>query len=159
MRCNGRFGRVEWRAGCVTLLLGLGGCASPPSVGPLIRSAGAVLEQEQKLLEGDAVRVAEAARLQRAGLDAGFESDLRTRPQLDADWVLEGAKTYVAAREVLLEHELAGRESIQVRQENLRLAGAAMRRASEVIERQDELFAGVPDVRRWLTNPTKETGR
>ncbi len=162
MRYGVRIGRLNgWTRGlCLSVsALAMSGCASPPSVNLLLRSAETAIAQEQKLLDEDAQRQVAWASQRRAAVDAGFESDVRGRPSLDVQWILEGVSAYTEVREHLMRSELQMQEAIDRRRENMKLAGEAIERGAVLLERQDELLAGVPDLRRWVVNQLKETKR
>ena len=137
-------------AAVVFTLFSLLGCASPPSVAPLLRSADLAITQEQQLLNDDSARRSQWFAQQRDALAGGFEADLNSQPQLDSAWVLEGVHAYTAACELLLRHELDLQQQTKTRGKNLQQASAAIRRAVGLIEQQDQLFQRIPDLRRWM---------
>jgi len=128
----------------------LGGCASPPSVAPLLEQAERVLRDERRLLATDAARSEAWFDQQRAALAAAFEADLADRDALTAEWVRTGVTAYVAAREALVEREMQLARQRQVRMQNLDLASLAQRRAIALIQQQDDLLRWMPDLRRWI---------
>ncbi|MBI1373903.1 MAG: hypothetical protein GC159_14365 [Phycisphaera sp.] len=132
---------------------GLGACASPPSIEPLLRSAENAMRDEQRLLDDDRVRHGQWFDQQRATLEAAYAADLAARPatELDRAWVRDGTAVYVAAREAMLRHELELQRQNDVRRRNLQLADMAVQQAVALMQQQDQLFERVPDVRRWLT--------
>ena len=138
----------------LAVIMALAGCTSPPAVGPLLRSVGQVLAQEQKLLGDDAARDAEYLAQNQAALVEAFEADLREQQDPSPQWVLEATRVYVASREALLRHDAQLQRQREIRADNLRMATQAQQRALELIEKQDQLVtsAGV-DVWR-LTLPT-----
>ena len=151
MRCGNR--NVIGRVSGVLCAVLLAGCASPPSVTPLLRVVGQALEEERSHLEADRRRQSAWIADQRDALRAGFDADLREQAALDATWVSEAVRVYVLAREALIEHEHAVRQELERRAGNLQLAKQAQARAIELIERQDALWRDVPDLRRWLGTP------
>lgn len=128
----------------------VGGCSTPPSVPLLVNVAGKVIQQEQQHLSDDSQRLSQWYTQQRSALEAGFNADLAARDQLDADWVAQGARVYVTAREMLLEHELETKRQIELRQENLRLAGESLDRAAIVLQQQDQLLWSATRLRQWI---------
>lgn len=161
MRCGvwTRWRRIAGIGLWVSAMGGVSGCASPPSVTLLLRSAETAIAQEQRLLEEDAQRQGAWVLQQRKLIEAGFMADLRSKPALEPQWVLEGTAVYVEAREQLLRHELELRQATEARRQNMRLAGRAIERGVSLLEQQDTLLADVPDLRRWLANSTKEQNR
>lgn len=142
---TGRRGRERGgvAAACVIgglLATALGGCASPPSVTPLLRLAEEAVRKEALRVEADAGRDADRLEGTRRSLRDAYDADLAERGELDAAWVREATDVYVAAREALVRHELALRDERRVRAENLRLAADATERAAELLERQDDLI-------------------
>lgn len=128
------------------------GCASPPSVSPLLRVADRALADESRLVADDAARQAAWVEQQRRSLGDAFALDLKGRETLDPRWVMTGAEAYVAAREALLRHEVGLQRQTQLRRDNLAAASRAITRAVELIEKQDALFEPIPDIRRWNFN-------
>ena len=156
MRCNNRWtvNATGWLA-ITAIMIGLGGCASPPAVGPLMRVVQKALRQEQAMVQTDQQRTTAAMDQRRATLKAAFDADMNEQTALDKQWVDEQVSVYVAAREALVRHELDMQQQYQQRQQNLGDALAAQQRAIELIERQDALFASLPDARRWLGHQEK----
>lgn len=154
--------RAQWTRRAVTavslglIALLLSRCSSPPSVAPLVRVSVTAIEQERAQLAVDATRQTQWYDQQRQSLEAGFAADLGTRPTLDAEWVKQGVQAYVAAREMLVRHELSAARALETRQENLAHAADALRRAVALIEQQDQLFEDVPDLRRWLNDSMQQ---
>lgn len=136
----------------ICLLLPLCACASPPSVVPLLRVAERAIGDEQRLLGEDAIRGSHWFEQQRRVLDDAYAADLRGRPERasDPEWVLAGTEVYTAAREALLRHAWELERQSELRRDNLGTASQAIRRAAELIEKQDALFADVPDLRQIL---------
>ncbi len=137
----------------VVVALIAGGCASPPSVTPLLRITERALMRESARLNDDADRDAEYARQTLRSLEDAFDRDLEQADGLTADWVRDATSVYIAARETLLRHELALARERQARSDNLYAAASATRRAIGLIEQQDKLLNGVvgEDIRRLLT--------
>lgn len=136
----------------VVVTLIAGGCASPPSVTPLLRVTERALMRESARLNDDADRDAQYARQTLRSLNDAFDRDLEQENELTADWVRDATSVYVAAREALLRHELALARERQIRSDNLQTAASATRRAIGLIEQQDKLLNGVvgEDIRRLL---------
>jgi hypothetical protein len=128
----------------------VGGCASPPSVVPLLEQTQRVLREERRLLAADAERSEAWFDQQRSALAAAFEADLAARDALNAEWVRTGVTAYVAAREALVEQETQLARQRQVRMQNLDLASLAQRRAIALIQQQDDLLSWTPDLRQWI---------
>lgn len=129
------------------------GCASPPSVVPLLEQVHHVLADQQQDLQQRAEQDAVRFDQQRQMLQQAYEADLTARPQLDADWVRDGTAAYVTALEAMLRHELQLTDQLRTRGRNLELAADAQRRAIRLIQRQDELLERLPDLRRWIDQP------
>lgn len=129
-----------------------GGCASPPSVTPLLRVTERALMRESARLDDDADRDAQYARQTLRSLEDAFDRDLEQADELTIDWVRDATSVYVAAREALLRHEHALARERQARSDNLQTAASATRRAIGLIEQQDKLLTGVvgEDIRRLL---------
>jgi hypothetical protein len=145
----------SWRFGGGLLFgaMALLGCASPPSVLPLIRIADRALAEESQNLDADGRRIAAWLDQQRQSLADALEADVRAQAGLDAEWVMTGTQAYAAAREALLRHELSLELQRQRRRQNLQAASAALQRAAGLIEQQDRLLEPIPDLRRWLVAP------
>jgi len=118
-------------------------------VTPLLRATEAALEHEATRLDTDRARVTEHARQTRAALDDAFAADLDTVDVIDKQWALEAAQVYAAAREAVALHERDARAQLDAREENLRLAAEAQRRAIALLERQDRLIAQTVGVDVW----------
>jgi len=131
-------------------MLWCAGCASPPSVAPLLRAADQAVQQEHRLLADDHERRRLEFDRQRDDLAAAFEADLAAQAQLDPQWVAQGVRAYVAAREGLLDHQHTLDEQYATRRDNLATASQAIARAVSLLEQQDQLFKDIPDLRRWL---------
>ena len=146
-----------------TLLPGVllsGGCASPPSVAPLLRVSQQAMLAEVEHLNVDATRDAEQMKQSRASLDAAFDADLQQREQaggLDAQWVRDAMEVYVPTREALVRHEASLTAERRTRQDNLRTAAEAQQRALELLEQQDKLITDTTHFNVWqllqLENP------
>ena len=139
-------------------LVALQACASPPSLLPLLRIADKAIAQETTLLDTDAARATAWLNQQRDDLTDAYKADLAERNTLDPDWVLSATATYSAARESLLRHELSLDRQHEIRRDNLAAASQALQRAIHLTELQDNLFADIPDLRRWLLTPSPSTG-
>ena len=125
-----------------------GGCAAPDAVGPLLAAGERVMVEEAEHLESDAARDAQWLTQSREALEQGYVRDLEEREGLDAAWVMQATRVYVAAREELLRHELVLDRQRQQRRENLHDAAAAVSRARELLEQQRALWPEQWDVRR-----------
>lgn len=147
------------RATVSLALMVLTGCASPPSVTPLMRVVEGALRAEALRVEGDIERLAEWHALQARTLRDGFEADLDARPTLDRQWVSEHVSVYTAAREALLRHQIEQATAAARRRANLETAAEAQRRAIGLIEQQDALLQRVPDLRRWMIEQQQENSR
>lgn len=143
-------GRPIWCLVAVMLM----GCASPPSVAPLMRVVDDALNRERALLATDAQQHDRWYTQQRETLRRGFEADLRNQQAPDHKWMADHVAVYVAAREALLQAALGQRAASEQRIDNLRMASTAQRRALALIEQQDELFGHTPDLRRWWQERT-----
>ena len=132
------------------------GCASPPSVTPLLRISERALMREAAQQAIDAERDAEHLRQTRRSLEQAYNQDLAQAQALTTEWVREATQAYVSAREVLLRHENELSRERRARVENLQAAASATRRAISLIEQQDKLLTGAmgEDLRRILnSNP------
>lgn len=144
------------RYGCLLTLILLasltGGCASPPSVVPLLRVTEHALINEAARLNNDAARDSAHIRQTLRSLQDAYDQDLSQTNELTAGWVREATGVYVAAREAVVRHELVLAQERQAREDNLRSAAAATRRAINLIEQQDKLLNSVAgeDLRRLL---------
>ena len=121
------------------VLLGAG-CTTPPAAPRLLAVVDGVLEQEGVLVREEESRDAEMLAQARAGLEAGFEADLRSQTQLQAEWVLSASRVYAAALVELGKHEAKLAEERRVRLENLEVAREAQERARQLLEQQDALL-------------------
>lgn len=145
------------------VVLAVGGCATPPSVAPLLHVAQRAVREEATWQEADLVRDLEQVEADRRMLATAFEKDLQARETLDTAWVRDAVVVYTAAREELMRHEAALREARLRRADNLRTADEAVGRALWLLERQDALLEQSVggNVWRWLLQgqPMKETTR
>lgn len=120
--------------------LGTVGCASPPSVVPLLTMA-------KKQMQNEAAQVAAATKRDQAeitrsqaALKAGFDADLASQSKLTAAWVKEETAGYVAARAALVEQSDKLKQEQTQRIDNLNAAASAQQRAIELLQRQDALI-------------------
>jgi len=143
-RKGGRWTRWSCAAVCaVQAATGISGCATPPSVDPLLDVVDGALKQEAALVTADAARDGEALAQARAGREAGFEADLRQRQTLEAEWVLSASRLYAAALVELGRHEARLADQRRVRLENLAVAREAQGRARELLAQQDALLGAL----------------
>ncbi len=140
-------------------LVVLAGCASPPSVTPLMRVVASTLDTEAQRVDADIEQVMRWHTAQKQALRAGFEADLASQATLEPRWVSEHVLVYVTARELLLNNRLEQVAAAEQRRTNLELAAEAQRRAIGLIEQQDALLQRVPDLRRWVIEQQREDGR
>ncbi len=136
-------------SGAAGALLMLIGCTSPPAVTPLLRATATALEDEATRLEADRARAAEHGRQTRAALDDAFAADLDTVDVIEKRWALEAAQMYAAARERVALHQRDVQAELAARQDNLRLAAEAQRRAIALLEQQDRLIVETVGVDVW----------
>ncbi len=149
---------IVWPAILAGVLLWTAGCASPPSVVPLLQVVDQALVGEQDAIQTEVRRQAARSEQDRLSLDDAFEADLADQAELDHQWVADHARVYAVARESLLREQFAQQQTLATRQENLALAREAQARAVRLIQRQDQLFRDVPDLRRWVQDMlNKET--
>ena len=134
----------------VCAFVAITGCASPPSVVPLMAQVQNVLADENRLLAEDYERQQQWIDQQRQTIAAAFDADMIAREQLDIDWIRHHVAAYVAAREALSDHTTKLQQEFTVRQSNLADAALAQQKAIELIQRQDDLLERVPDLRRWM---------
>lgn len=145
--------RSGWMMACalavaVAVVL-MGGCASPPSVTPLLRVSEAALLAEAARLNEDATRDAQWIEQARDALEQAYDADLAQTAELSPAWVREATQVYVAAREALVRHELALRQERAQRAQNLRAAAEATRRATAILQQQDALVTGLAGGDAW----------
>lgn len=124
-------------------VLSCSGCTSPSSAAPLLRVTERALSEESQRLSQDAERDRDYVRQSLDMLEDAYVRDLERAEDLNAKWVREATLVYVAAREALIRHEQALARERDDRAENLRTAGAAVRRALSLIEQQDHILRGV----------------
>lgn len=125
------------------------GCASPPSVAPLLRVTQTAIEAEAAQLEADAHRDAQWIDQTRTALAQAYEADLAQTSDLSPQWVRDATSVYVAAREALLQHEMNLREQRLQRAANLRAASQATQRARAILEKQDALLTQLVGIEGW----------
>ena len=77
---------------------------------------------------------------QRQRLDAAFDDDVRARPALDADWIIEHRKAYAAGLDLLLTQRRAADQADAVQRDNLRAIDAALARLRRLQQAQLELL-------------------
>ena len=155
MRFTGTRTTSKWLV-AATIVLGMASCASPPAVGPLLAVVDRAIAGEQQRLKVDLQRHIARVSGDRDVLTRAFDADLQTQQELTADWVRDHAMVYAVAREALAEHATALEAEAVQRQKNLADARRAQRAAIGLIEQQDQLFAAVPDARRWLADLAAE---
>ena len=76
--------------------------------------------------------------IERKRLDAAFDVDVRQRPDLTADWVIEHRKAYAIGLDALSAERWARRDAIQVDREN----AASAREAIALLERIHNIESG-----------------
>lgn len=123
-----------------TIAAALTGCATPPSVSPLMRVVDRVLGEEILHLEADAARDAEHLRQTREALADAFDADLAGQQSLTAEWVRSAVRAYASAGESLARHEADRARQRSSRADNLRAAIEAQRRALAILEQRDRLI-------------------
>ena len=96
--------------GIPLVMLLIAGCASPPSVSPLLRISASAVEAERSHLAADLERQSQWYEQQRQMLHSGFAADLEAQIDINADWVQRGVNAYVTARELVLRDELVPRQ-------------------------------------------------
>ena len=121
----------------------LAGCATPPSVAPLLRVTERALSEESGRLAEDAERDRAHTRQVLGSLEDAYRRDLEQVGELTPGWVLEATTVYVAARDALIRHEYSLAQERDNRADNLRAAASATRRAILLIEQQDGILRGV----------------
>lgn len=136
----------------------VGGCASPPAVGPLLRVVERAIADESDRLDVDRQRGQAWVDQQREALTDGFEADLSAQASLSADWVRDHALVYALAREAMARHEIELRREYEQRQANLNDARRAQQAAVMLVEQQDGLLSVLPDPRRWLSDAVGPAG-
>ncbi len=124
------------------------GCAAPRAVEPLLETGERVMVEEAERLEVDGGREARWLAQSRELLEEAYERDLLERGELEAEWVMQATRGYIAAREALLRHELDLERQRDRRRENLLEAAEAVARARELLARQGEIWPEKWDVRR-----------
>ncbi len=171
-------------AGAMVAGLVLTGCASPPSVVPLLELTRRAVLEEAARLEGDARREGLYLAAARDSVAAAYQADLFEQADrmvagdseagiggVDAEWVSEATHGYVLAREELLRREVEAGTERAIRAENLRAAAEAQTRAIELLQSQDRLLhrlmggvdagrliaplTGGPTVPRAVESPTR----
>ena len=135
------------------LVLSAGGCATPPSVAPLLRVTERALLDETARLEDDAQRDTIYTQQTLRTLEDAYNRDLDQAEALTPDWVRDATSVYVAARETIVIHQQALTRGRLDRADNLKAAAAATRQAIALIEQQDKLLGGSLDenLRRLIT--------
>jgi len=133
--------------------LSAGGCATPPSVAPLLRVTERALLDETARLEDDAQRDTIYTQQTLRTLEDAYNRDLDQAEALTPDWVRDATSVYVAARETIVIHQQALTRGRLDRADNLKAAAAATRQAIALIEQQDKLLGGSLDenLRRLIT--------
>ncbi len=149
-----RLRRVYVFSAALVLVSLLGGCATPPSVAPLLRVTQRALLDESGRLKVDAERDTLYTRQTLRTLEDAYNQDLDQAEGLTPDWVREATSVYVTARETTISHQHALAQEYRVRADNLVAAASATQRALVLIEQQDKLLDGAVnrDLRRLLTS-------
>ena len=126
---------------CAALAVVVGhvGCASPPSVIPLLAVTEQALLSEAERIDQDSERDAMWLEQARQALERAYEADLAEQASIDAQWVRSATAGYVLAREALVRHELDLKQQRHDRSENLHAAAQAARRAIELLQQRDAL--------------------
>ena len=110
-------------------LLGAAGCA------PTETAQQALLGQARRAVTQ--IRQAETQRAQvmqdlyasrRQRLDDGFDNDVRSRPTLEAAWVIEHRQAYVAAMEAMLQQQAATGQAQETTQRDLEAIDLALQK-------------------------------
>ncbi len=130
-----------WPAMMLAVLLT--GCATPPSVAPLLRVTERALAEESGRLARDVQRDRAYTRQVLGSLEDAYRRDLEQVDGLTPQWVLEATAVYITAREAAVRNEQALALERDNRADNLRAAAAATRRAILLIEQHDGLLRGV----------------
>jgi len=129
--------------------ISLTGCASPPSVMPLLRITQDTLRAEAGRLNEETARDRQTIEQTRRSLEDAFVADLREQRALDPAWVNEATTVYVAVREALLAHEMTLRQERLQRADNLLAAEQATQRAIDLLEQRDQLLTDTSLARLW----------
>ncbi|MFP4144565.1 MAG: hypothetical protein ACLFV3_05430 [Phycisphaeraceae bacterium] len=149
---SGKGRRRRW-IGLTGLAMGLvvwaGGCASPPSALPLLEVARQTMREEADRLEAEIERDRQWTHQVRQQLEQAYEADLAEREDLGPDWVSEATAVYAAAREAMVRHEVKLEQERRARAANLRDAAEANRRATELLQQQDELVRQLAGTDGW----------
>lgn len=132
---------------CVCVLMAavasVAGCATPPSVAPLLRVTERAMLEESGRLAGDTERDRAFTRQSLGSLEDAYRRDLEQVGELTPQWVLEATAVYVAARDAVVRHEQELAREREIRADNLRAAAAAARRAILLTEQQAGLLRGL----------------
>lgn len=134
-----------WRRSCTMMFIAvfavtLLGCATPPSVGPLLDVADRALRDESAMLEHDIAQQRDHLAETRQHLAAAFDRDLAETNELDRQWVREAVMVYIEAREALVRHEATLAEHYRLRADNLAVGRQAIERAKGVLIIRDQLL-------------------
>jgi hypothetical protein len=115
------------------------------------------LRQEAERLEADVNRDAESLTQTQQALEDAFEADLIQTSELTPQWVRDATRAYVSARQALWQHQKQLEHEKAQRCDNLLAAAEATRRASQLLERQDELITQTLGVDAWrlMDRPTE----
>ena len=141
------------------------GCASPPSVAPLLEASRAVVAREAARVREEAALDAAQADATRRAMSAAYDADIEARiagdEGLDPQWVREATAVLVEAREAVTRHEAARLAERERRAADLESAASATARAVRLLEQRDRLLAGPGgwDVWRWIYASDDEDNR
>ena len=131
------------------------GCASPPSVVPLLQLVDRELQAEAARIERGGGHDAELIELARERLATGFERDLAEKNSPSAEWVRSAAEAYATAREALASHEAELQQARQQRIDNLHAASTAQRRAILLLTQHDRLMVQTVGIDLWTLEPAE----
>lgn len=141
--------------GFMSMFVISGGCATPPSVVPLLQLVDMELQAEALRLEEESDRDAAMIGQARERLSAGFEADLEQVEFPSVEWIRSASEAYAVAREALARHEMELQDARRRRADNLRAASEAQRRAILLLTQHDQLIIQTLGIDLWELESTR----
>jgi len=138
------------RISFLLLLFSLTGCAqwNAAQMG-LVTQAQRGIANVEKRSDGREEVTQQLAKLRRQRLDDAFDQDVRERPGLDADWVIEHRKAYCAALDAYARQQQSEEAAIVAEKRDLEAVGLALQRLAwlQSIQNKFDILSEVFDAK------------
>lgn len=127
------------RCSSILSLILVTGCSSYVNVkSQLVNQASKAIDAIETSTVQRALVLDEISLMEKDRLDDAFDLDVRNRPTLNADWVIEHRKAYALGLDALNAEGLARRNALRIDQEN----AASAREALTLLERIHNIESG-----------------